>query len=242
MDFDGRLSIIAAESDEFATAARGRLDRPVPTCPGWTLDDLVTHLATSYLDKVACTRLNARPDPSPVDPPAGDRVRWLLEVRDEMLDLFRERGPAAPSYTWEPSDQTVGFWARRMAVETSLHRVDAALAASRPYRLDPDLAADGIDETLTVILGGDWSHRPQPAPDCSVRLQTPARTWSVSLREKEVEVVADPAAGTADATVDGIAEDVLLWLWARPTRKSPRMSGDQAATARLLGQLNIIVG
>jgi uncharacterized protein (TIGR03083 family) len=242
MDFEGRLATIRAESDELAAAARGHLARPVPTCPEWTLDDLVTHLATSYLDKIVCTRRNARPDPAPAEPPAGDRLTWLLDARDEMLELFRERGPAAPSYTWEPSDQTVGFWARRMAVETSLHRVDAALAVGRPYHLAPDLAEDGIDETFTVILGGDWSHRPQPAPDYAVRVQTPTLAWLLSLREKEVGVLADPGPGGADATVDGTAEGVLLWLWARPPVEPPRISGDSAATARLLGQLNLIAG
>jgi uncharacterized protein (TIGR03083 family) len=242
VDFDVRLSVIERESEHLAAAARGRLELPVPTCPDWTVDDLVTHVATTYLHKVACTRLNAQPKPWPVDPPSGDRVTWLLRARDEMLALFRERGPDAPSYTWEPSDQTVGFWARRMAVESSLHRVDVAIAAGEAYRLDPDLAEDGIDETLSVVLGGDWSDEPQAPPDHFVRLRIPGRCWLVSLRERQVEVIAAPESEAGEATIEGSGEDVLLWLWARPTHRPLTITGDESAVGRLRAQLALVTG
>jgi uncharacterized protein (TIGR03083 family) len=242
MDFEARLSVIERQSDLLAEAARGRLELTVPSCPGWTVRDLVTHLASTYLHKVACTRLNARPDPWPVDPPDGDRLAWLLAARDEMLALFGERGPRAPSYTFDPTDQTVGFWARRMAVESSLHRVDAALAADHPYALDPDLAEDGVDETLRVVLGGDWSDDPQPGPDHAVLLRTPTRRWHVRLRAREVTVEENPAADRTEGTVDGSAEDLLLWLWTRPTHEPVTVGGSAAAVDRLRAQLAMVTG
>ena len=44
--------------------------------------------------------------------------------------------PAAPSWTWWPDDQTAGFWLRRMAQETAVHRVDVELplGATTPTR------------------------------------------------------------------------------------------------------------
>ncbi len=45
------------------------------------------------------------------------------------------------------------FWARRQAHETMVHRADAELAAGRPVVLDPELAADAIDEWLTIMAG-----------------------------------------------------------------------------------------
>ena len=47
--------------------------------------------------------------------------------------------------------QTSGFWARRMAVETAVHRYDAQLAAGDPQPVERMLAADGVDEYLDVL-------------------------------------------------------------------------------------------
>ncbi len=43
------------------------------------------------------------------------------------------------------------FWARRMCHETVVHAADALLAAGRPASIHADVAADGIDEWLTVL-------------------------------------------------------------------------------------------
>jgi hypothetical protein len=42
------------------------------------------------------------------------------------------------------------FYARRFAYETALHRADVALALGVGYTLDPDVAADGIDEWMEL--------------------------------------------------------------------------------------------
>jgi hypothetical protein len=50
-------------------------------------------------------------------------------------------------------DQTVGFWIRRMAQETVVHRVDAELAAEvAPGAIPDDIALDGIDEFLIAFI------------------------------------------------------------------------------------------
>ncbi|MEV4286740.1 maleylpyruvate isomerase N-terminal domain-containing protein [Nonomuraea bangladeshensis] len=66
---------------------------------------------------------------------------------------FAAREPGEATLTWYDPDQTVGFWIRRMALETVVHRIDAELAAGTPVTPVPDdLAADGVDEILTVML------------------------------------------------------------------------------------------
>jgi hypothetical protein len=40
----------------------------------------------------------------------------------------------------------LGFYARRFVYETPMHRADAALALGVEYALDPDIAADAVDE------------------------------------------------------------------------------------------------
>ena len=65
-------------------------------------------------------------------------------VHGELRAEFRAREPGAPAPTWFGPDQTVGFWIRRMAQETVIHRIDAELAAGLPVTPVPgDLAADG---------------------------------------------------------------------------------------------------
>jgi hypothetical protein len=42
------------------------------------------------------------------------------------------------------------FYARRFAFETALHRADAALALGVEYTLEPDVAADAVDEWMEL--------------------------------------------------------------------------------------------
>ena len=46
------------------------------------------------------------------------------------------------------------FWARRRAHEAAVHLADAQLAAGRDVDLAPEVAADGVDERLTIIAAG----------------------------------------------------------------------------------------
>ena len=60
-----------------------------------------------------------------------------------------------PAWSWWEPDQTVGFWYRRMALETVVHRVDVETQFGPPSAIDAALAVDGIDEVLTLMLAGD---------------------------------------------------------------------------------------
>ena len=46
------------------------------------------------------------------------------------------------------TDQTVGFWYRRMALETVVHRVDVETGFGVPRAVNAELAVDGIDEVV----------------------------------------------------------------------------------------------
>ena len=50
---------------------------------------------------------------------------------------------------------TAAFWPRRMAHETSVHRVDAQQAAGAQLPIDTALATDGVDEFLMVHFAED---------------------------------------------------------------------------------------
>ncbi len=80
-----------------------------------------------------------------------------LELLDRsyaaLTEQFAARRPEEHAFTWYGPDQSVGFWIRRMAQETVIHRVDAELAAGSQIAAIPaDLAADGIDELLVIFV------------------------------------------------------------------------------------------
>ncbi|MFC0096754.1 maleylpyruvate isomerase family mycothiol-dependent enzyme [Micromonospora marina] len=234
------LAAIRTDSDRLVRAAVRDLHAPVACCPGWTVRDVVEHLAVVYLDKIAQTRLLREPSPWP--PPAPpDPIKWLTDARDDLVDLFARLGPAAPSHTWHAPDQTVGFWLRRMAMETTVHAGDVTAAFGERGTVDMALAVDGIDEVLEVMLAGDWSDAPQPGPDHQVRLLAGGRSWLISLATELVTVDRDPPPpGPAEGVVEATASDVFLWLWRRLPDEAVGRRGDQAAVARLRDWMGVV--
>src|SRR5438128_10435500 len=126
----------------------------VPSCPGWTVADLTRHVGEVYLHKTVTMREGAEPDTWPPKELAHEQPLALLDrAYAGLLDEFAARKPEDPAASWYIPDQTVGFWIRRMAQETVIHRIDAELAAGLPVTPVPDdLAADGVDEVLKRML------------------------------------------------------------------------------------------
>lgn len=240
---DRYLELLESDAARLLACA-GDLEAAVPTCPGWSVRELVEHVAEVYQHKIACTRLQAQPEDWPPPPPAGDPRDWLARSTIELVDLLRERGADAPSVTWHPPEQTVGFWYRRMAQETAVHRVDAESAADDITPVAADLAVDGIDEVLTIMLEGDWSDVPddqwgEASPDMgdgqTVAVLGGDAVWRVSFKRHVVEV--QSGAGPADASVGGAPSEVLLWLWGRRPSDAIEVSGDDSAVRALRARL-----
>src|SRR6201989_3322086 len=155
MDSSRYLECLAVDYGDLRDAAAAtELTAAVLACPGWTMADLVYHLAEVYLHKVTLMRTGEDPEQWPpaalkAEPPLIVLGRAYGALRAE----FRARGPGLPALTWYDPDQTVAFWIRRMAQETVIHRIDAEQAAGLPVTPEPaDLAADGVDEVLKRML------------------------------------------------------------------------------------------
>src|SRR5439155_1381513 len=96
----------AAEA-EFDRRA-GLTDPAVPTCPEWTVGDLVRHVANGYLNVVV--RQLRLPAETPVRDLGGTAPLAALDSGyPEMLAEFARR---------DPEDPAGRFWLRRMAHET----------------------------------------------------------------------------------------------------------------------------
>ena len=140
----------------------------VPTCPDWSLEQLVRHMggALRWVDALVRTRAQENiPDeriPLLGGPDGvGDAAAlddWLAESGELVVGALREAGPDAKVWSWAGVPDS-GFWARRMTHEITVHRADAALAAGLPYEVAPDVAADAVDEWLQLV---QWVQRHEP--------------------------------------------------------------------------------
>lgn len=155
---DRYLDALTAQSARFADALRGAdVRRLVPTCPDWTLRRLTEHVGQAHR---WVTEIVARRITTPIHPRElrmaqapdedGKLGRWLRDGAADLVDAVRATGPQTPMWSFG-NDQRAGFWARRMAHETAVHRADAELAVGRNFSLDPDLAADAITEWLELL-------------------------------------------------------------------------------------------
>ncbi|MBV1940619.1 maleylpyruvate isomerase family mycothiol-dependent enzyme [Streptomyces sp. BV286] len=135
------------------------LTETVPTCPDWTLRELAVHVGEAHRWAEHIVRTGAAKNvpvenvtgvggPQDSDPAALDA--WLAEGAALAAGTFRTAGADAAAWSWA-WEHTAGFWARRMAHETLIHRADAAVTAGAAYEVEPDLAADAIDEWLQIV-------------------------------------------------------------------------------------------
>jgi uncharacterized protein (TIGR03083 family) len=167
---------------------------------------------------------------------AGEPTLALLDRSyAELTTEFAARPPEESTYTWYEPEQTVGFWIRRMAQETMIHRVDAEQATGAPLADIPDdLALDGVEEVLERFLAyGSVAWREELGDSLPARELPPvlvragSRGWLVRATPDGVRV--EPAApdATAPATISGAPVPMLLWLWRRADDGIDR-AGDHA--------------
>ena len=240
MDF---LSALDADYRRFTAATKQAGPAvKVPTCPEWTVDDLVSHLGHVYLHKAECMRLNADPEPWP--PNLGDETApdLLRRAYSELNDEFASRAPESPAKTWFSPDQTVGFWIRRMAQETVIHRIDAELAAGiDSLPIAEDLALDGIDEILRIFLvwgANEWPDYygdPLSTTDGVVQVGDFLVTW----KDSRMAVEKAPDGIQAQATVTGSPDALLRWLWRRAGDETVDITGDRAKVAQFSELLRV---
>jgi uncharacterized protein (TIGR03083 family) len=235
MDRDRYLDLLASDGAALRAAATD-LAAPVPTCPGWGVRDAVTHTAEVYEHKLACiAAAGAKPEPWPPEWPDTDPVAWYSDALDRLLRTLRDTDPAAPSWTWWPPDQTAGFWVRRMAQETAVHRADVQSANGAIGPVDAELATDGVDEVLVLMFAGDWSDEVVPDLTGTAAVTTGGRSWHVAMAPAEVTVT--ETSDAADVTIGGASSDVLLWLWGRTPDDAVTIDGDPAAARRFRERL-----
>ena len=238
------LNVIQTESDRFAhiTASTDRMAQ-IPSCPGWSVSDLVWHLAEVqyFWGSIVAGLLESPDSVAELPRPHDDGLDSLFATHSSrLIEALRDRQPHDKCWSWYEKGQTVGWVLRRQAHEALIHRVDAELAGGAVSAIDEDLATDGIDEILANMLDcrliPDWSHF---EPDGNTAaIVAPQRRWEMSLgrfsgTSPESGIVYDDPAlllrsgNDAPAVIiSGSAADIDLWLWGRGDINSLRIEGD----------------
>jgi uncharacterized protein (TIGR03083 family) len=235
MDRTAYLSSLAADTDLLLDAASGALDRPVPTCPGWTCERLVGHMGRVHRWTAGWVANGVAPD---VDrPPAGDAIiEWARAGVAELVAALGAADLDTQVDTWAGRQPAI-FWPRRMAVEAAVHRFDAQAAIDRTTPIGTALALDAIDEMFEVVLpwrgstdlgrAGQTIHLHATDPDLE---QGGGGEWLVTLGESGSEV--EHAHAKGDVAVRGTASDLLLLLWNRIDSDRVQVFGDASLLER----------
>ncbi|MBJ7607909.1 MAG: maleylpyruvate isomerase family mycothiol-dependent enzyme [Candidatus Dormibacteraeota bacterium] len=209
MDWQRYLELIQADADRMATVGLRDLSRPVPPCPGWDVAQVVRHTGSVYLHKVAWLRLGSKPAPDDWqrEPPAGEElVSWFRAAHQGLIAELQQRDPGSHASTWWPPNQTAGFWYRRMALETVVHRVDVESGLGDLSPVDAELAEDGIDEVLQIMLADPDLEADRQGPHGSVAVETqtrwimppssrsslPRAAFLISQRQRSTAVASSP--------------------------------------------------
>jgi uncharacterized protein (TIGR03083 family) len=248
------IAHLIRESARFADAIRQAAPaEPVPTCPGWTADDLLWHLAEVQWFWATIVRENVTGAAAQeLKPPRPPERAGLLEFSGrasaELARVLAATPPDTGAWTWS-DDHTVGFIRRRQAHEALIHRVDAELTAGRRSPLDPALSADGVDETLRVIYGAlpDWgTFTPDAGQTLRLRATDTGDSWLLTLGrftgtdpddgtwcdEPDARPADHDPGTTAAAEVTGAAADLDCWLWHRPPEGPVGQSGHREVLDR----------
>jgi uncharacterized protein (TIGR03083 family) len=246
------LRHLRADSARFREALTGcDPEARVPGCPDWTAADLLWHLAEVQWFWGHTMRTRPAPaDENGEGPERPTSYDGLLAAFDEysagLIAVLAEADPAEPAWSWS-AEQTVGFTFRRQAQEALIHRLDAEQTAGEVTPLDRELAADGVDEALSVMFGGSppWGTFTGLPQHVRVDITDTAESVWVQLgtfsgtdpesgttydNDDDISVVPDP--GTEpDAVVSGPAAALDAWLWRRGDEAEIQVTGDEAACA-----------
>lgn len=247
------LTLLRADSEALFAAAELGLEPPVSACPGWTVGALVGHIGSVYTawNKRVRERDQDTADILPEDfaglpgfyewagrdfvssamPPG--LLAWAKAQADALQSTLAKVAPDERVGTWYPPQQTAAFVQRRMPLETAVHRWDAQHAHGKEQPIDPELARDGIDEVLDIMV--PMFRRREKLPEGTGERYHLHRTdgdgeWLVEFAADGIRVTREHAKG--DVAIRGTASDLLLWLWGRVHADRLEVKGDAAYVDR----------
>lgn len=237
------LSALRAEGSAFrqAVGTPGVLAATVGPCPGWTVEDLVRHLGTvyrwvrSHASRGVTSAPERRTEPGAEVPTGPATLAWWDDEYAALLAMLDTLDPEMSAWNWAPAAKKAGFWHRRMAHETAVHRWDAQMAVGRAEPIETKLAVDGVAEVLDSWLPGNRGRGPRDRIGVAQLAATDIEEfWFVRLRgERGIALLDTDTVGHGDdpqarVLAQGTASDLVLALYGRVPFDVLDVTGDAA--------------
>ncbi|AGZ42549.1 maleylpyruvate isomerase family mycothiol-dependent enzyme [Actinoplanes friuliensis] len=248
LEFADLLRLMEERTTAFraAVAAAPSLDAQVPTCPEWTLFDLVQHLGEGrrrWAGIVAAGPADAQPPFSPPPPPREREalLDWFTASTEQLQTALREAGPDRGCWTWwgeSQSPRTTGAVARHQLQQVAVHTYDAQVTIGAPQPLPEDVALDGVDEFLTTCVAttAAWPHEPAIV-DYHATEGPSWRLWFTAEGAKTARLstpIADPDPEMAYVSARGTANELVMFFYDRIQMDSVKVEGDTRVFDQLI--------
>jgi uncharacterized protein (TIGR03083 family) len=201
----------------------GTLPTALPSCPGWTLDELARHTGAGFrwIAEHVVRGVTTSPGyPSRDSAPTGPAVLpWWDESLELLLVALDRVDPELPAWNPCPRPKVAAFWPRREAHEIAVHRWDGQVAIGLPEPIETDLAVDGVAEVFDSMLPADPPK--QPVGDGVIQLvATDAEDgWIIRVRGTAISLLDTatlvPEEHQLRTQASGTASDLMLALWGR---------------------------
>ncbi|RZU31726.1 maleylpyruvate isomerase family mycothiol-dependent enzyme [Blastococcus saxobsidens] len=232
MELDEYLPALQRTNARFADAAaeavlaRGWASR-VHGCPGWSLADLVWHLAEVQHFWAWVVRTRAVDPATYVEPrrhPDDELLGYLSAQSAELETALAGADPAERVWTWAPR-QDVAFVLRRQLQEATVHTVDVEQVLGDVRPIPADVGLDGLDEWLEVMVPGAL---PQGPPE-------DAHPVVLHAVDADAERTLFPGSRPFPiAALTGTAGDLLLAVWRRVPLEVLTVDGDGLQAAAMI--------
>jgi uncharacterized protein (TIGR03083 family) len=243
VDVGGYVDALEREGAAFACAAeRAGPDAQVPTCPEWTVRELVRHVgyvhrwAATYVREARTVVLDDDEEDAAVGamPDDADLFGWFRDGHAALVGTLRSAPDDLRCWHFLTAPSPLAFWARRQAHETAIHRADAQSAAAEPVPfagVPAEFAVDGVDELLLCFYArkGGRLRADEPRRLLVQAIDVPDAAWTVEIGPSGAAT--SRGAGPADCALRGPAGDLYLALWNRRPTEGLEVAGDEDVLA-----------
>lgn len=235
---------IRADAEALATAARHDPAAAVPTCPGWTMPDLVNHLGRlhRWVGTIVHERSREAVDvrrfhDGPAEMPA--RIAWFEEGAEVLAEGLAGIDEDVEVWNWRHGVQPVRFWMRRAPLETAVHRWDGQHAVGAETPVDTELAVHGVDEIgdLWLPLWRPSALEVSTTESMHLHCTDTEGEWMIRFTPDGAVTTRQHAKG--DLAVRGSASDLFLLMWNRVSAERFETFGDASLLQRFAEHVHI---